>query len=204
MIGTATLGLSAGDVFCGARALSHGFRNAGCDVTTSVLAEHDAEWVTDGVGEDSKARLTLTVHARGAECEQLLLGLVGIADANVEVQLLRMGRVWPARRDPFVDLLESQLPQAGLSADDHPAVDVLVDLHAQHLAVELREATRVGAVDHSLLEASDHAKSMSPRGRAVAGARARADLPGAACQCIRRCPRARRWQVAVLWSSPIA
>jgi hypothetical protein len=91
MIGTATLGLSAGDVFCGARALSHGFRNAGCDVTTSVLAEHDAEWVTDGVGEDSKARLTLTVHARGAECEQLLLGLVGIADANVEVQLLRMG-----------------------------------------------------------------------------------------------------------------
>src|SRR5258708_12307719 len=68
----------------------------------AVLAEHDAEWVTDGVGEDSKARLTLTVHARGAEREQLLLGLVGIADANVEVQLLRMGRHCrsPASTDP--------------------------------------------------------------------------------------------------------
>ncbi len=130
-----------------------------------MLTEHDAEWVTDRVGEDSEASLVLTVDTRGAEREQFLLSLVGVTDADIEVQLLRMGRVWPARRDPFTDPLDRQLPQAGLGADNHPAVDVFVDLHAQHLAVELREGARVGAVDHSLLGASDHTQSMSPLGQ---------------------------------------
>ncbi len=129
-----------------------------------MLTEHDAEWVTDRVGEDSEARLALTLATRGAEREQLFLSLVGVTDANIEVQLLRMCRVWPARRDPFIDPPERQLPQAGLGAGNHPAVDVFVDLHAQRLAVELREGARVGAVDHTLLEASDHTGSMSPLG----------------------------------------
>ena len=61
-----------------------------------MLTEHDAEWVTDRVGKHSEARLALTVDTRGAEREQLLLSLVRIPDANIEVQLLRMGRVRPA------------------------------------------------------------------------------------------------------------
>jgi hypothetical protein len=129
-----------------------------------VLTEHDAEWVTDRVGEDSEARLALTPATRGAEREQFLLSLVSVTDADIEVQLLRVCRVWPAWRDPFIDPLERQLPEAGLGADHHPAVDVLADLHAQDLAVELREGARVRAVDHSLLEASDHTESMSPLG----------------------------------------
>src|SRR6266852_7771358 len=33
--------------------------------------------------------------------------------------------------------------------------------HPQHLTVELRESTRIGAVDHCFFEASDHTESMS-------------------------------------------
>jgi hypothetical protein len=51
-----------------------------------VLTEHDAEWVTDRVGEDSEAGLALTLATRGAECEQFLLSLVAVTDANIEVQ----------------------------------------------------------------------------------------------------------------------
>jgi hypothetical protein len=58
-----------------------------------VAAEDDAERVTDGVGEDPEAGLALTGDAGGAQREQLLLGLVGIAHSNVQVQLLRVRRV---------------------------------------------------------------------------------------------------------------
>jgi hypothetical protein len=125
-----------------------------------VQAEDDAERVTGGVSEDPEARLSLTWNASGAQGEQFLLGLVGVSDADVEVQLLGMRRVRPARRNPFGDPLKGQLPKAGLSADYHPAVDVLVDSHPQHLAVEQGQSARVGAVDHCLFEASDHTASM--------------------------------------------
>lgn len=42
MIGTATLGLSAGEVFCGAGGLSHGFRNTGLDVTFALDKAEDS------------------------------------------------------------------------------------------------------------------------------------------------------------------
>ncbi len=126
-------------------------------------AEDDAERVPDGVCENAEARLTLTWDTGGAQGEQFLFGLVSITDADVEVQLLGIRRVRPARRDPFGGPLKGQLPQAGLQADDHPAIDIFVDPHAQHLAVKLREPARVGAVDHGLFEASDHSESMSAR-----------------------------------------
>jgi hypothetical protein len=130
----------------------------------AVAAEHDAGWVTDRVGEDSKARLALTADTHGAEREQFLLSLVGGTDADIEVQLLRTGRVWLARWEPFGGQLERQLPAAG-SADDHAAVEVFVDLHAQHLAIELREGAGVRGVEHCLLEVSDHTESMPARRR---------------------------------------
>ena len=63
--------------------------------------------------------------------------------------------------EPIRSLSEGQLTQAGPGADDDPAVDVLIDPHAQHLAVELSQSPRAGAVDHCLFEASDHTESMS-------------------------------------------
>ena len=117
--------------------------------------------MTDGVSEDPEARLTFTWDTSGTQGEQFLLGLVGIAHANVEVQLLGVRRVRPARRDPFGDPLEGQLPEAGLQTDDYPAIDAFVDSHPQHPAVELRESARAGAVDHCLFKAADHTQSMS-------------------------------------------
>jgi hypothetical protein len=92
----------------------------------------------------------------------------GVAHADVEMQLLRIRRVRPARGNPFGHPLKGQLPKAGLQADNHPAVDVFVDPHSQHLAVELRESPRVRAVDHGLFEASDHTHSISARRQRLA------------------------------------
>ena len=124
-------------------------------------------WPTGSV-KDSEAGLTFTMDTSGAEGEQFLLGLFGlfglfgISHANVEMQL-GIGRIRPARRDPFGNPLERQLAEATRCADDHPAADVLVDPHPQHLTVELRQSARVGTVDHCFLEAPDHTGSMSAR-----------------------------------------
>jgi hypothetical protein len=114
-----------------------------------------------GVGEDPEARFVSTRDTGGTQGEQVPLRLVGITDADVQVHLLRIRRVGPAWRNPAGSALEGQLPQARPGTDDHPAADVFVDAHPQHLAVELGKSTRVGAVDHSLFEASDHTESMS-------------------------------------------
>lgn len=94
------------------------------------MAEDDAERMTDRIGENPEARLTLTSDASGAQGQQFLLCLAGIAHANIEMQLLRICGVGPARRNPFGDPLKGQLPQAGQRADNDPLpVDVFVDPH---------------------------------------------------------------------------
>jgi len=79
-----------------------------------VAAEDNAEWVADRVGKDPEAGLPFTGDTSGAKGEQVPLGLVGIGHANVEMQLLGIRWVGPARRNPFGDPLESQLAKAGL------------------------------------------------------------------------------------------
>src|SRR6266516_5824884 len=61
---------------------------SGCGSGCAVVTEDYAEWVTGGVSENTKAGLTFTSDTSGAQGEQFLLGLVGIAHADVEVQLL--------------------------------------------------------------------------------------------------------------------
>ena len=120
------------------------------------VAENDAEGVADGVIENTEARFAFTVDTGGAQSEQFPLGLVGIAHADVQVHLLGVGRVRPPRRNPVDSALESQVAQARPGTYDHPAVDIFVNPHPQHLAVELGKSAGIGAVDHCLLEASDH------------------------------------------------
>jgi len=119
-----------------------------------VATEHNAERMSGGVLKDPKARLAITGYASSPEREQLSLGLLGIIDSDIEVQLLRIGRVWPSWRDLVSDSLEGELPEAGLRANDYPAIDVFVDCHAEYLTIELREGQRVRTVDNGLLQAS--------------------------------------------------
>jgi len=120
------------------------------------MAENNAERVAGGVGESPEARLAFTGDTGRAQSEQFLFGLAGVDHADVQMHLLRVGRVGPARRNPVGNALEGQLPQPRLGTDDYPAVHICVDPHPEHLAVELGKSARVGAVDHRLLKASDH------------------------------------------------
>jgi hypothetical protein len=92
--------------------------------------------------------------------EQVLLGPVGVADADVQVHLLGIRRVMQARRKPVGSPLERQLAQARAGTNDDPAAGIFVDGTPSTWQVELGQSPRVGAVDHRLLEASDHAQSM--------------------------------------------
>ena len=80
----------------------------------AVATEDDAEWMPDGVNEDPEPCLRLTWRTSGAKRPELLLGLIRVIHANVEMQLLGMRWIRPARRDPFGDPLESQLSKTRL------------------------------------------------------------------------------------------
>ena len=68
----------------------------------------------DGVDEDPEPCLRLTWRTSGAKRPELLLGLIRVIHADVEMQLLGMGWIGPARRDPFGGPLESQLTKTRL------------------------------------------------------------------------------------------
>ena len=120
------------------------------------MAENDAERVADWISEDPEARLAFAGDPGGTQSEQVLFGLVSVAHANVQMHLLRVGRVGPARRNPAGSPLEGQLAHARPGTDDYPAVDIFDDPHPQYLTVEPGKSARVGAIDDCLLKASDH------------------------------------------------
>jgi hypothetical protein len=111
-----------------------------------------------GIDEDPEASLRSTWRTSGAKREQVLFGLISVSHADVQMYLLGIFRIRPARRNPCGDSLEGELAEAWPGADDHPAAGVLVDPHSQHLTVEIRESARVRTVDHSFLEAPDHTR----------------------------------------------
>jgi hypothetical protein len=121
-----------------------------------VPTEDDTERMSHGIGENPEAGLPHSAHPSGAEGEKFALCLIGVGDPDVEVKLLRVGRVRPSRGDPFSRTLEGQLPEARFGTDDYPVADVLIDPHPEYLAVEPGESAGVGAVDHSLFQMADH------------------------------------------------
>src|SRR3954452_4020336 len=72
-----------------------------------------------------------------------------------------MVRVGPVRRAVVRNTLERKLALAGLGADNDPVVAVLVDVHAQDRGVERGEFPGIGAVEHRLLQESDHASILA-------------------------------------------
>src|SRR4051812_43732218 len=111
------------------------------------------------------------MEQRRAEPEHLGLGGLDVLHPDVQVLLLGLLRVRPPRRDPRLRALERQLPPALVAADHHPGAVavVLVDPHAEHLAVERAERPRVGAVEHGLLQSAD--QWSPPRSGLAAGGR---------------------------------
>ncbi len=124
-----------------------------------MLPKDEAERVTDRIEKDVEPGLTRRWHASGTEIDDRLLCDADVINPDVEVQLLRMVRVRPPRWDPLRHSLERELAIAPGSSDDDesPVLVVLVDLHAQDLAIELCEIPRLGTVNDCLLKASDHA-----------------------------------------------
>lgn len=124
------------------------------------MSEDEAERMADRVGEDPEAGLAFAREPACAEREDGAFGGVYVLDPDVQMQLLGVLRVRPSRRDPGRRTLKCQRAVTRLAADDHPVAAVLVDLHPQHLRVERRKRSRVRAVQHRLLQPSDHAPIM--------------------------------------------
>lgn len=58
------------------------------------------------IGEDSQA-VRIDAQQDSPEVQDLRLRLVQVRHVNVEMELLRMGAVWPSRRDVIRHPLES-------------------------------------------------------------------------------------------------
>jgi hypothetical protein len=125
--------------------------------------------VANRVGEYAKAGLTLAGKSTGPERQYRALGRVDIVNPYVQVQLLRVLGIRPARRDPPRRTLERQLTRAGLQTDDYPVVAVLVNAHAQDLRVEGSQRARIRAVKYGLLQPADHAGILAMLGSTCNG-----------------------------------
>jgi hypothetical protein len=122
----------------------------------------EAERVTAWVGIDPESVAT-TRQSLCAESENLLLGLVQVLDAHIDMHLLRMLRVWPARCAQLGNALKRHPWPVRRVSDHHPIAVVLNPLHAQQFLVERRQHRRLRAVDHETMPTSDHAAMLPSR-----------------------------------------
>ena len=113
--------------------------------------------MTDRVGKDSP---TAIVHRafeqRRAQSEYLLLRFVQVVDAEVEVKLLGIVRVRPARRLVVLRPLEGEYGPAGNVREGHPPIALRHYLAAEQLPVELGERHRFWAVQGDRLQLANH------------------------------------------------
>lgn len=134
-------------------------------------AEDQAERVTGGISEYPEALLMLGWEPPSAERQNRGFSGIDVVNPYVEVELLRIPGVWPARGNPFRRALKRKLACAGLTTDDHPVTGVLVYFHAQHAGVKRRERAGVRAVQHGLFQSADHLDSVSDGRRHTFGQR---------------------------------
>ena len=116
------------------------------------------------VGKDAEAGFPFSRKSSGTKRQDGTLGCVDVVNADVEMQLLGVFGIRPAWRNPGRRPLERELPCARLKPDDDPVIAVLVDAHAKNLRIEPREGSRIRAVQHGLLQPTDHACIMTPYG----------------------------------------
>ena len=75
------------------------------------------------------------------------LGLIEVADPDVEVELLRMLRVMQLRRPQVGCPLEGHAWPVRRVSDHHPVALILDSLHAQQFLIEARQRGGLGAGD---------------------------------------------------------
>jgi len=147
--------------------------------------------VTGGISEYPEALLMLGWEPPSTERQNCGFGGLDVVDPYVEVELLRITGVRPARGNPFRRALKRKLACAWLTTDDHPVAGVLVYFHAQHVGVERRERAGVRAVQHGLFQSADHLDSVSDRRRHTFGQRHERAI---ACRDVHKCYGCRaRW-----------
>jgi hypothetical protein len=123
--------------------------------------------VTGGVCVD-----VLAVEFDRAERQDAGTGGSHVLDHDVEMELLRYGRVWPGGRLMAGRELECQ-PGRLLAAGDHdPVVTAVGDGQSQQLGVERGERGGVGTIENYMMQTSDHDHMMpavSASGRQMTG-----------------------------------
>jgi hypothetical protein len=96
------------------------------------------------------------------EGEHLRLGLIDVVDHDVDMELLREGRVGPARRLVVGGVLEAQADGPAV-ADIDPVPIHPGDRQAQQLRIEPRQRPRIWTVEHHTSQSTDHLRSFLSR-----------------------------------------
>jgi hypothetical protein len=125
-----------------------------------------------GIREDPPAA-GIDVQQRGAETENVRLGLLEVRDLDVQVKLLRVRGVRPPRRAVTLDALERQCEaradvKGREAAADRPPLIRLVDHTAEKRPVEVRQFQSIRTVQHHALQLASH-RSSFPEGSAATG-----------------------------------
>jgi hypothetical protein len=111
-----------------------------------LLIKHEAERVPCRVQVNPEGRPGLHISLAGTQREHVLLTDIEIRHIEVQVSLLRVLVTRPHRRLVARSTLESQR-SAAITAQLHPVVVVTVGLPTRDRSVELRQGTRVTAIE---------------------------------------------------------
>jgi len=115
--------------------------------------------VPGGVGID-----ILVAQLLRSEGQYASLGGGHIFHHYVQVNLLRDRVIWPGGRAVVWGELEGQARRGVVGRYDDPVVALVGDRLPEQLGVEGREGRRVGAIDHYMVESSEHPESMTDVG----------------------------------------
>lgn len=111
----------------------------------------EAERMTGGVGID-----VFVIEPRRTEFQGARAGRGHVLHHDVQVHLLRHGRIRPRRRPVVARELECQARCRIVGSNHNPVVALIGDRLSQQFGVERRERRRVGAVEHHMVQPSDH------------------------------------------------
>src|SRR5690554_3853063 len=142
----------------GARRVAGGGGSVGGSWTGSVTSSRvdETEGVAGRVDVDPPGGPRLALRLTGAEFEHGFFGSLDVVDVEVEMRLLGMLGVGPARRDVVGGELEGDRhPGVRLELDPVSVVERLFDLPASYGGVELGEPLGVGGVQGDYREAGD-------------------------------------------------
>lgn len=137
----------------------------------------ETEQMTRRIGE-----YAFVVEGSGSQRQHLRGGRGDVFDHHVDVDLLRHRRVGPGWRAMLRCQLERQTRGLRTGRHHYPVVAVVGDRVAQQLRIEPGERTRVRAVQHQMVDSTDHTTDHLTPG--VAPEPRRGDRHAIACQSI--------------------